>query len=712
MKSIKAYIALVLGLALIMLAVYTFPKIEYNAGLSTLSSKHDKEFQRFELYKSKFSRPKESLTLLLSIEDPITYNDLKQLKILTDKLGRLKHIKKIQSIVNLKIPQRTIFGQKMKEVLNLSSQASFQRSWQRLDKMRDIRNKFVGKDEKNIAIYMQSDDPSNKQLFFGIKEILNREDYAKWYLLGSKISRQEVNELTESDLRRISLISISLMMVVFFLFFRDIRALLITVFMLGLNVSFGIVMMYVLDIDFTALTISIPLLIAVLSFTDIIHIIFYNKKKESKDPVIARELKVPILLTSLTTFLAFALFLLSGVDEIIDFAILACMGIAFNFLTALYVIPALVQLIGLKLYKSAPSISILPSSLPRQKWVFGISLITLVACFVYISDVRINHYTNEDKLGHLKEAQVILDEQFGGLRNIEVVIKTKNVFSAQTIREIDKIEQYLKQDYGCTELVSLNTAVKRLNRFENFNIPAYFSIPDTLNASFLKRLEEKSNSLGLSEALSENTIRIVGRIHEIGTDAAMKKNDALIVFLERNGFGEKTFVSGHFFVQDTMIKRVTSIVLIGILLSVIISSLLIGFLFRSVRYAIAILLPNILPLILSIGLIKMLGIALDPFTAMALSILLGLSLDDTIFIVGSYLSGKSTGVELSNSLKNNSIPILSTSSILIAGFGTLVFSVFSANQNIGAIVSIVLVIALFSDLLILPFLLNWANKAK
>ena len=100
---------------------------------------------------------------------------------------------------------------------------------------------------------------------------------------------------------------------------------------------------------------------------------------------------------------------------------------------------------------------------------------------------------------------------------------------------------------------------------------------------------------------------------------------------------------------------------------------------------------------------------------MALSIILGLSIDDTIYITSDAVDKNDGGPlpgMLEKSLDKNVFPVLTTSLLLAIGFGTLLFSNLESNKNIGILVSTVLLIALLSDLLILPALLKWTSNSN
>jgi len=109
------------------------------------------------------------------------------------------------------------------------------------------------------------------------------------------------------------------------------------------------------------------------------------------------------------------------------------------------------------------------------------------------------------------------------------------------------------------------------------------------------------------------------------------------------------------------------------------------------------------------------GIELNPTTAMALSIILGLALDDTIYFLSVIKRSKDLDADqsIAHGLRENTFPASVTSIILMIGFGILMLSSIESNRNIGLLVATMLFIALISDLIILPALLRtfWNKRS-
>jgi predicted RND superfamily exporter protein len=253
------------------------------------------------------------------------------------------------------------------------------------------------------------------------------------------------------------------------------------------------------------------------------------------------------------------------------------------------------------------------------------------------------------------------------------------------------------------------------NLYNRFGKPSQFELPDEIDDNFVTDLVEYKNELGLTNAMTDDQqlFRIVGRLPDIGSAEAAKRNERLQsklnVFEDEN---HHLFMSGFSFVGDQSSTRVTKFVLIGIALSLIVAMMVIGLIFRSFRIALIAFIPNVLPVGFGLALMFWTGIQLNPTTAMALSIILGLALDDTIYFLSSIKRNgeKDLDQSIQLSLRENTFPASVTSIILIIGFGILMLSSIESNRNIGLLVATMLFIALISDLIILPALLKTLGK--
>jgi predicted RND superfamily exporter protein len=150
--------------------------------------------------------------------------------------------------------------------------------------------------------------------------------------------------------------------------------------------------------------------------------------------------------------------------------------------------------------------------------------------------------------------------------------------------------------------------------------------------------------------------------------------------------------------------------MISLVLAILLISLFMAYLFRSFRMIVISLIPNILPLIITAGIMGFVGIPIKPSTILVFSIAFGISVDDTIHFLAKYrqelvLHQWKIKVSVYGALKETGVSMFYTSIVLFFGFSIFTVSDFGGTIALGALVSITLLLAMLSNLVLLPALL-------
>lgn len=719
MKVSKWFIFLLL-LPVMGLAMYAWPGLRVDTGLTALMDRQSEEYRQYEHYSRQFPGHDKSWAIIIGFgHTHPDRSDFLKVDSLCTGLRQLPGVRRAYDLASVRMPRRGVFGIRKVPVLRLSSEGAFEKSWNRLKACPDVTPKFLADDTSATCIYLELAGEGNDVLFEKVRGMAEQAGFPEIKYVGNSILAREIRQEIMQEMHLLSIIGGGILLVLFFVLFRDVRSLLVAALLIGFNASFTVLLFYGADLQVNMLNMSIPLLIAVLSFSDIVHVIFTCRNFSPEIPLRERirasmqEIATPLVLTSLTTLLAFAVFIFSPVTEIAEFGWVTCAGIVAAYLSARFMLPVLLEAVGVS---PRPTMQFpglhegLKKLLKQHRWVIrGGMLILLFLGIWTIRYAKIDNHLLTGSHPGIEEAQQYLNEHFGGTRSVEVVITGNALFSAENLKEVDRIEHYLTEVYGCTSVFSINTTVKRLNRFNHFGRPEFYTVPEQIDSAFLSQLLQQKEALGIRDAMSEdgNTFRIIGRLRDSGSADAMRRTEKLREFLAGIDSRHELFVSGHSVLQDASMYRVTVLILLAVGFSVLLATLIMGLYFRSWKLTLALLLPNVLPLLAAGVFLYLFDMDLNPFSAMALSILLGLSIDDTIYITGSCMRNRST-MCIGDSLGKNIFPVVSTSLLLASGFGVLVLSSLQPNKIIGLMVSLILLIALLSDLVLLPSLLKWA----
>ena len=138
-------------------------------------------------------------------------------------------------------------------------------------------------------------------------------------------------------------------------------------------------------------------------------------------------------------------------------------------------------------------------------------------------------------------------------------------------------------------------------------------------------------------------------------------------------------------------------------------------LFRSFFMVLVSLLPNLFPLLITAGIMGYFGVPLKPSTILVFSIAFGISVDDTIHFLAKYrqelrASNWNISYSVLAAIRETGISMFYTSIILFFGFSVFIASSFGGTVSLGILVSITLIIAMISNLVLLPSLLMSLEK--
>ena len=215
------------------------------------------------------------------------------------------------------------------------------------------------------------------------------------------------------------------------------------------------------------------------------------------------------------------------------------------------------------------------------------------------------------------------------------------------------------------------------------------------------------------------TAALSGLMPDIGSSRMSKILAEMQPYLEseEKATGYKVTASGLFAVADGTYRNLVGGLTMSLGVAILISLATFTAVLRSWRLGLIALVPNVLPLVLTLGLMAALGIDLKPTTVICFSITLVIADDDTIQFLTRYrrrfLALKRQGVEdpheaaSTDTLDDTGVPMLLTTLTVSLGFFSLLFSQFLALKNLGLLIGVSLFTAVFADLFLSPVLLRF-----
>ncbi len=526
---------------------------------------------------------------------------------------------------------------------------------------------------------------------------------------------------------------------IFFLFFRSWRATFITLLVVSIGVIWSCGFIGLFDYEITVLTGLIPPLIIVIGVPNAIFLINKYQQEVKKHGNQARSLQRVItkvgnatLMTNITTASGFATFIFTKSQLLVEFGIIASISIMAIFILALCIIPILYSFMPLPQKKHLNHL--------ERRWMNGVvswmenmvrknrigiyitSVIMIIIGIIGVYQIKVSGSLIDDMP---KEAQFYKDieffqDEFGGIMPLEILIDTrvdKGVLKLSTLKRIEKVTEQIRKIDGLSDPMSINNVVKYAKQaFYNGN-PKYYQLPTnqerTFVLSYLQNMEV--NDSGLLENYVDKTgryARITCYMRDVGTNQMEEIQDRVneIVNQEFPSSRYDVTVTGKalLFLEGThyLIKNLV----VSLSLAIILIAIFMGWIFRSVQMIIVSIIPNLLPLLTTAGLMGYLGIPIKPSTILVFSIAFGISVDDTIHFLAKYrqeLISNNWKIRKSvyGALRETGVSMFYTSIVLFFGFLVFTISDFGGTKALGGLVSITLLFAMTSNLLLLPSLL-------
>ena len=549
--------------------------------------------------------------------------------------------------------------------------------------------------------------------------------------------------------------SLLLSAITLFLFFRSISATLLSLSVVVMGVIWSFGTMVLLGQKITLLTALIPPLIVVIGIPNCIYFLnkYHTSYKESKNKQEAIEqmvgkMGIVTLFCNITAAIGFFVFALTKSPLLKEFGWVSGLNIMALFLISLLFIPPVLTFLPPPTTKHVKYlenkflervlIKIERWTFKHTQWVFAITSILVVVSIMGLMRIKKEAFIVDDlpKKDTLYTDLKWFEKEAGGVMPLEIVIDTKKknglVRSIKPLEAIDDLHQYLVAQPELGKPLGLLEGIKFAKQaFYDGDSNAY-SVPTgtemAFMAPYLKTDSQKTtNSTGTSPTqLLSKFMDSAKRETRVSVNMKDIGSAQLPLFLHRLDSATKTIFDTSKYKVEITGSSVTflegsNFIVRGLGESIFWAFLLIAicmiFLFRSFPILMCSLVPNIVPLLMTAGLMGWVGISLKPSTVLVFSVALGIAIDVTIRFLVNYkqeLPRLSNNVHetLIQTIKHTGISIIYTSLVLVAGFVIFCFSDFGGTKALGWLTSLTLVVSTFTNLILLPALIKTFIKQR
>ena len=531
--------------------------------------------------------------------------------------------------------------------------------------------------------------------------------------------------------------------VIFFFFFRSYRATFITllVVIIGVVWAFGFIGLFRYEI--TVLSALIPPLIIVIGVPNAVFLINKYQQEIKKHGNQAKSLQRVIakignatLMTNITTASGFATFVFVKSNLLREFGILASVNIISIFILALLIIPIIYSFMPLPKKKHLNHlekrwienvIDWMEKTVKNKRITIYFTTVTVIILgIIGVYMIRVSGSLIEDmpkSLPFYKDIK-FFEKEFGGIMPLEILIDTKKekgVMKLSTLKKMEKLNEAIETFPELSKPISVTNIVKYSKQAYYKGNPKYYQLPTNQEQSYIFSYTKNSNSdASMLKTFVDSTgryARITTFMKDIGTDKMQVIQERLKAVITKEFPADRYEVSltgkALVFIKGTnyLIKNLV----ISLSLAILLIAIFMAWMFRSPQMIFISLIPNMLPLLITAGLMGFLSIPIKPSTILVFSIAFGISVDDTIHFLAKYrqeLMANNWNIKPSvyAALRETGVSMFYTSIVLFFGFLVFTLSSFGGTIALGGLVSVTLLLAMVSNLLLLPSLLLTFEK--
>lgn len=582
-------------------------------------------------------------------------------------------------------------------------------------------------------------DIDDSAVYADLRQIINEQENADdIYVAGGPAVNAAMTSSMKADLVRLIPFVVLVLAIVLYLSLRTVAGVILPLAVVLLTVVWTAGLMAWLGIPMAMISTTLPIMLIAIGVADAIHILteYYaglqnGEKKQASIRTVVRHIGLAIVLTSITTLVGFLALGTSPVQQVMQFGLFVGFGVMAALAITLTLIPAALELgRGPRLAtrtvtKTTPSargltwLSRLVVKRRRALLIVGGVLFVLAV----VGGTQLAVETNTLRFFRpetpIREATEVVDGSFGGSESLSIVVNG-NIKSPDVLNGMLDFQDWAMALSEVGYSVSIADYVARINQALHDNDPAQRVIPQTRNAvaQVILLYEMSSDPSDFARVVNFNyeQARIVLRMEslsssELGELVQQVEDEAI-----RNA-------AGRFDVEITgssyLFKILTDLLVNGQILSLLVSllgvALVVGLIFRSIRFGLLSMIPLGFTITLNFGIMGWLNIPLDTATTMLASIAIGIGVDYTVHFLSKYRrqrrEGSSSHNAVGETIRTTGRAITYNVMAVAAGFAVLLFSSFGPIATLGALVALSMGISGLAALTLLPAALL-ATEAK
>ncbi len=599
-----------------------------------------------------------------------------------------------------------------------------------------LDKEIINKEDRNVLIY----DVERAGLEFEASTGIDAHIAGLPYVRTTNMTR------IKGELNQFLILSVIITALILYFFFRSVKAVIIPLIIIGAVILWVIGSIHMFGYNITALTGLIPSIIVVIGIPNSVYLLnkYHHEFARHGDHhkalrQIIRKIGIITLITNFTTAIGFLVLISTQIPILMEFGIIAGLNIIATFFVSIILLP------GIFSYVKPPSTrhlkhmqfpllnrvleGLIRLAKEKRPAIFiSTFIIVIISCFG-LTRIKALSYLVDDLPDTSQVLQDLrfFESNFNGIMPLELVVDTGTKNGVKNLRYLNKIgelEVFLDSMEYISQPISVVSFIKAAKQAYYNNLPSFYDLPTNRERGLLLRyLEGNEEQEELSRSFVDSTGQII-RVSLKVVDVGSTKMDSLVNQVIRPKISEIfeggklqaditgttfLFIKGNRFLIENLIT--------SMIIAFFIIALIMAVLFKKGKMIAISLIPNIIPLLMTGAIMGYFGIPLKPSTALVFSIAFGISVDDSIHFLAKYrqemaINGNHVIKAVETSIRETGASMIYTSIILFFGFVIFSFSQFGGTIALGKLTSITLLIAMLTNVIVLPALLLQFDKGS
>lgn len=727
--------------ALSIVSLFFLLQLKFSFSFEQFFPKGDKDLDFFKAFIEEFEADDNFLLVAVRREGGVFEQEfLEKVHDFTLQAGQLPNVLESQSLTKLAYPIKTPFAVTSIPVIHIDNPSRYESDKKRLFQDERFVHNFISEDGETMVVFLKTVSSITfeqaRELLDGLNGLVSEYGFEEYHYLGRPYFQVELVDMQKREIIFSAIVSFFLVTLIMYFIFRKPWGIAISLISIALGMLLFMGYMGAFGRELNAMSALYPIIMIMVGTSDVIHIMTkyideLRKGKARREAAIitVKEIGLATLLTSVTTAIGFASLLTSRIGPIQDLGVNAAVGVMIAYVTVIGFTVVMLsgfrvdQLVKLGKGQAFWDRSMLwtyrlTRNYPRRIAAGGIFVFAL--CLLGISWVT----TNYDIKSNLPRGSKItadfefFEKNLTGFRPVEFAVFPQGEYKAndfEVVREIDKVEDKLKEIEGIRAVNSVTAVYKSINQMFNGNRPEAYELPESKGQ--FQRYQRLVSQVPMAQAnvlvnKDGSKARITSRIFDIGADSVKTRVDQVQQWAEANVDPGviKIQQTGTALIIDKNAQYVREDLVEGLGMAILIVSVLMALLYQNIKMLLISLVPNVFPLLMAGALLGFLNIELEAGISIVFAAIFGIAVDDTIHFLSKYKlainKGKSTEQALQITFAESGKAIVLTTVILFCGFLIMLFSQNPASFTVGLLISVTLFGAMISDLLLIPLFIR------